>query len=72
MNGLCPSCGYEWEEPSCDVYCHTHHQEKPMSEYGIRYGGCNDCSGESPTFDDALGAIGDAQQRMADAVRLKR
>jgi hypothetical protein len=69
---------YRKREPEFDVedldgddVCHRHGKVKPMSEYGIRYGGCEDCEPREVTYDEALGARCDEQQRMEAALKVK-
>lgn len=39
MSDCCPSCGCEWDEPTCDVMCHRHQQ--PLATEGASY--CLEC-----------------------------
>ena len=63
---------FDLEDLDLDEVCHAHGKVKPMSEYGIRADGCEDCEPCEMTFDEALGVRCDAQERMAEAWRLKR
>lgn len=60
---VCVYCGVDlpryWPESLCgdcldpDIYCARHGYEKPMSEYGVRYGGCDECEPPDPDYDRA-------------------
>jgi hypothetical protein len=54
-----------------DQFCTTHGLPKPMSEYGVRYGGCAECEPDEPTFDEALAFRCGESERMEHARRLK-
>lgn len=56
-----------------DVFCLKHGKERPMSEYGIRYGGCEDCEPGEPDGEAFRGGEAAAYQReqMAAYQRLK-
>lgn len=62
MDGKDVPATVTWEDPWGTPYAHLCEACASRLEGGF----------EAPTFDDALGARGDAQQRVEDAMRLKR
>lgn len=50
-----------------DVFCHRHGKVKPMSEYGIRYGGCEDCEPPEPDGEAFRGGEAAAYERERQA-----
>jgi hypothetical protein len=46
-----------------DVYCLRHGKEKPMSDYGVRYGGCEDCEPGDPDGEAFRGGEAAAYER---------
>ncbi|MPZ20109.1 MAG: hypothetical protein GEV06_19660 [Luteitalea sp.] len=59
-------------DPKC--YCLRHGKELPMSEYGVRYGGCEECSPPEPdgeAFRGGEAAAYERDQQMVKASRLK-
>ena len=72
----CPRCGYDGgdeEDLDPDIYCLKHGKELPIGEYGVRYGGCEDCEPPEPDGEDFRGGEAAAYEReqMAKWQRLK-
>lgn len=54
---------FDVEDLDGDDICHVHGKVKPMSEYGIRYGGCEDCEPPEPDGEAFRGGEAAAYER---------
>lgn len=65
---------YYKREPKFDAddICLRHRRIKPMSEYGIRYGGCADCEPPEPDYDAACAIAARRDPTHPDNVEMRR
>lgn len=60
------------EDLDPNEFCTRHGKPLLDGMYGFKASNCEDCDPEPPTFDEALGAVCDANMRLEEARRLKR